>query len=201
MSMGCDRAVGLKSQTREHAHACEARCRSTYLVLRKHLKATDQTIANCGAVKRPNQNMTQHHDVTMYVTYSNSLTAIMLTLDPTTLFFWTISDPPPKKMKYSVESWAKYIPSNAKPASCAPSQALTTASSRSATSSVLTSAITISAHVPLKIKQEPDSVYTYDGGISDREETSGVERDAAHASPIKGKKRLTSEVSTFTARC
>jgi hypothetical protein len=185
----------------------------------------DQTIANCGPIavgKHPNQNMT-HDDMDhnmMYITYSDSL--IMLTLNPTMLFYWTISNPPPKKMKYSVESWAKSIPSNAKPASRAPSQAnlattrkssssncygsttpaLTSATSRSAASSVLTSAITItSAHVPVKIKQDPDSIYAYDGGISDCEETAGVEHNAAHASPIKGKKCLTSEVSTSTTRC
>ena len=140
----------------------------------------------------------------------------MLTLNPTTLFYWTLSDPPAKKMKYSVESWAKSIPSNAKPASRPTSQAnsvktgksstnrygstapaLTSASSRAA-SSVLTSAITItSAQDPAKIKQDPDSIYMYDGGLSDHEETAGVERDAAYASPIKGKRRLNSEVSTF----
>jgi hypothetical protein len=32
--------------------------------------------------------------------------------------------------------------------------------------------------------------------LSDHEETTGIERDAAHASPIKGRKRLNSEVST-----
>jgi len=48
----------------------------------------------------------------------------VLTLDPTALFYWTISlNPTPKKMKYSVEAWAKPIPSNAKLASHAPSQA------------------------------------------------------------------------------
>jgi hypothetical protein len=187
----------------------------------------DQTIANCSPVavgKCPNQNMTRDdmdHN-TMYVIYLDLL--IMLTLNPTALFYWTISNPPPKKMKYSVESWAKSIPSNAKPASHTPSQAnpatmrkssssnhygstapaLTsaTSSSCSAASSVLTSAITItSAHVPVKVKQDPDSIYTYNGGISDHKETAGVERNAAHASPIKGKKHLTSEISTSTARC
>ena len=54
-----------------------------------------------------------------------------------------------------------------------------------------------SAQDYIKFKQDPDSIYTYDGGLSDHEETAGVERDAAHASPIKGKRRLNSEVSTF----
>jgi hypothetical protein len=143
----------------------------------------------------------------------------MLTLDPMTLFYWTLSDPPPKKMKYSVESWVKMIPSNLKPASHAPSlvnsvkmgksnisrygstrsvPAITSASSH-ADSSVLTSEITITpAHhdnVPIKVKEDSDSCL-YDGGLSDREELTGAECDAAHNSPIKGKKRLNSGVST-----
>jgi hypothetical protein len=130
----------------------------------------------------------------------------MLTLDPTTLFYWTLSDPPPQKIKSStVETWAKSIPSSAKPVTRKSSTschsftalALTSASSH-ATSSILTSNITItSAQDHIKIKQDPDSIYTYDGGLSDHEETAGVERDAAHASPIKGKRRLNSKVSNF----
>ena len=148
----------------------------------------------------------------------------MLTLDETTLFYWTLSDPPPgKKMRYSVESWAKSIPSNAKPTSRAPSQATSAKTKKSSTtdqrygstgtstpaltsplsyatsSSVLTREIVISsAHhdVPVKIKENPNSVYLHEGGLSDHEEMTGVERDAAHASPIKGRKRLDSKVIT-----
>ena len=160
----------------------------------------------------------------------------MLTLDPTTLFYWSLSDPPTKKMKYTIESWVKTVKPNAKPASRATTSqvnsvktrksasttgkrngstgkrdgstgaatALMSASSRSqaaGSASVLTSDIAITdAQVPqaIKIKQDiddHDDIYTYDGALSDREETAGVERDAAHASPIKGKKRLNSEVS------
>ena len=167
----------------------------------------DQAIAKC-----PNQNNLTG-DVRMYIPYSFKLITIMLMLDPTILFYWTLSDPPPKKIKSStVETWAKSIPSSAKPvtswatvktgksstnshSSSAP--ALTRASSRP-TSSVLTGDMAItSAQDYIKFKQDPDSIYTYDGGLSDHEETAGVERDAAHASPIKGKRRLNSEVSTF----
>jgi hypothetical protein len=66
--------------------------------------------------------------------------------------------------------------------------------------SVLTNEITItSTHhhdVPVKVKQDSNSVRLYDGGLSDQEEINGVEHDAAHASPIKGKKRLNSHVGT-----
>ena len=156
----------------------------------------------------------------------------MLTLDPTTLFYWTLSDPPPEKTKYSIDSWLKNVQSkklasrsmsqtnsvktgvtgrtSAKPygstaastAGARSAPALTSAgvSSRS-TSSVLTNAITITnAQVPLavKVKQDTDAtIYTYDGALSDHEETAGLERDAAIASPVKGKRRLNSEVSTF----
>ena len=151
----------------------------------------------------------------MYVTYSFELTSNMLTLDPTTLFYWTLSDLPPKKMKYSIKSWVKSIPSNAKPASRTASRtnsvkmerlttnsynsmapALTSASSHPA-SSVLTSAIMItSTQVPIKIKQDLDAIYTYDGALSDHKETAGLKHDTAHTSPTKGKRRLNSEVST-----
>jgi hypothetical protein len=94
-------------------------------------------------------------------------------------------------MKFSVEAWVKSIPSNAKPTSHAPSQAnsmktgksssttkcynstapaLTSGTSSRSATSILTSAITITsaAHVPPKIKQDPDPIYTQDeGGISD----------------------------------
>ena len=117
-------------------------------------------------------------------------------------------------MKFSVESWAKAIPSNA--ASCTTSQAnsvrsgktsthtgtapaLTSSRSQAASSaSILTSGISITnAQVPeaVKIKQDKNAIYSYDGALSDNEEITGVERDAAHASPIKGKKCLNSEVS------
>lgn len=136
----------------------------------------------------------------------------MLTLDSTTLFYWTLSDPPPKIKFSAVESWAKSIPPG--PAKPATSQAISvktrksytnrssttpglTSATSHAASSVLTSAITItSAQDPIKIKQDPDSIYAYNGGLSDHEETAGLERDAAYASPIKGKRRLNSEVST-----
>lgn len=147
----------------------------------------------------------------------------MLTLDPTTLFYWSLSDPPSKKMKYSVESWAKNI-ANANPASRATSRAnsvrtgkasttgtskrhgstapaLSASGSSQPASSVLTNAITVTdAQVPrtVKINQDTDTIYAHNGAISDCEETAGVERDAAFASPNKGKRRLNSEVSTLS---
>ena len=147
----------------------------------------------------------------------------MLTLDQTTLFYWSLSDPhPSKRMKYSVESWAKTIPSNAasrttsqagsvktgtrRPSSTGTGKrhngstpALTSSQSLASSTqaaSILTNDINITnAQVPeAKVKQDPNAIYSYDGALSDKEEINGVERDAYHASPIKGKTRVSSEV-------
>ena len=117
-------------------------------------------------------------------------------------------------MKIYVESWAKTIPSNA--ASNTTSQAnsvrsgktstqmgtaldLTSSQSQAASSaSILTSGISITNTQVLKavkIKQDKNAIYSYDGALSDNEEITGVEHDEAHASPIKDKKHLNSEVS------
>jgi len=39
-----------------------------------------------------------------------------------------------------------------------------------------------------------DTIQVYEGGLEDEDEISGLERDVAVASPIKGKTRLTSMV-------
>ncbi len=39
-----------------------------------------------------------------------------------------------------------------------------------------------------------DAIQVYEGGLEDEDEISGLERDVAVASPIKGKTRLTSTV-------
>ena len=131
----------------------------------------------------------------------------MLTLDPFTLFYWNLSDPPAKKVSYSVEAWAKSVPSNAKPPSRAPTAtssrsvpALTNASSRFTGHSVLTDgiAITSKAAPTVRIKPDPDFIDIYDGGLSDHDEIRGRERDVAILSPPKGKMRLNSEVSILS---
>jgi hypothetical protein len=130
----------------------------------------------------------------------------------------SLSDLPSKRMKYTVDSWAKTLPKG-NPMSRRPgansvksgrassagnrnssngtgsAPALTSSRSQAASSaSILTGGITISnkqAPETVKIKE---GVYWYEGGLSDNDETVGVERDAALASAFKGKKRLTSEV-------
>ena len=50
-----------------------------------------------------------------------------------------------------------------------------------------------------KVNPEPASTigFNENGGLSDNDETMGAEREAAFASPFKGKKRLTSEVRKY----
>lgn len=72
--------------------------------------------------------------------------------------------------------------------------------SLASSASVLTNNITITNPQvysnAIKIKQDKpeDAIYTSDRALLYYEETTGVKREAALASPIKGKKRLNSEV-------
>jgi hypothetical protein len=143
----------------------------------------------------------------------------MLTLDQSTLFYWTLSD---KKQKHgrAINDWASAIPSNAKPVSCAASQvahppsqmarkpssscsilplpSLTSGTSGSTAPSVLTNNVRIVSHVapaPAKVKPKPiDIRVNSNAGLSDNNETNGNERKAAVNSPPKGRKCITSDV-------
>jgi hypothetical protein len=76
---------------------------------------------------------------------------------------------------------------------------LTNASPRCTGLSVLTNTVFITARAPpVQVKPDPDAIVVIDGGLSDHEETGGVECDVAYASPFKGFQRLNSEVrATF----
>ena len=139
----------------------------------------------------------------------------LLTLDQSTLFYWTLSDASQKKRKHSskINEWAATIPATAKPTFQAPRStsshsksdipSLTSGASRSSAPSVLTDNVKIisyRASNPVKVKAEPVpelSMYD-DGGLSDNDEIRGEEREVAINSPPKGKKRVTSEVSLFS---
>ncbi|KAG2110497.1 hypothetical protein DEU56DRAFT_920176 [Suillus clintonianus] len=119
------------------------------------------------------------------------------------------STPNGKDFSTGINDWAASIPKNAKPTKATTSQPsifknstssrrlppLTNASTRSSTNSVLTENVLISHAIP--ITQEPkeqDTLQLHDGlgGLSDEDETQGLEREAAVASPPKGKKRVSS---------
>ncbi|KAG2114136.1 hypothetical protein DEU56DRAFT_761879 [Suillus clintonianus] len=122
------------------------------------------------------------------------------------------STPNGKDFSTGINDWAASIPKNAKPTKATTSQPsifknstssrrlppLTNASTRSSTNSVLTENVLISHAIP--ITQEPkeqDTLQLHDGlgGLSDEDETQGLEREAAVASPPKGKKRVSSSLS------
>lgn len=146
----------------------------------------------------------------------------MLTLDKTTLYYYFLSDDSTSnKRKFSagINEWAESIVNASKPTSKASKSnkslkssksssrsasvlpLSTNVSSRPSADSVLTKNITISQTVPAPIKVETNdhdgAILIVDGGISDEDETKGFERDAAVASPPKGKKRVTSTVSNI----
>src|SRR5882724_13090660 len=104
----------------------------------------------------------------------------MLALNPMTLFYWDISNPPTKRFKHSIESWTKSISANAKPASWATHSqansmrsgnfsggcsisvipALTNATSHSTDVSILsdTVAVTCTQVAPVRIKPDPNLI-------------------------------------------
>ncbi|KIM72140.1 hypothetical protein PILCRDRAFT_93585, partial [Piloderma croceum F 1598] len=112
-----------------------------------------------------------------------------------------------EKFLSGINGWAASIPHNTKPVSKAFSKPgttktgtsrgnsilppLTNATTRSSASSVLTKNVTISQLAPV-VKLEPGGVSIFDGALSDEDEANGIERDAAVASPPKGKKCVTS---------
>src|SRR5882762_1738490 len=128
----------------------------------------------------------------------------MLTLDSTTLYYYFLSDSTSNNSKKyfsaGINDWAASIPSNAKPMSKRSTSTLlsagssvpplTNASTRSSGNSVL------SKRVMITTKVEP-RIQIIDGGLSDEDETVGVEREAAVASPPKGKNCATSAVSNI----
>src|ERR1700722_10262491 len=139
----------------------------------------------------------------------------LLTLDQSTLFYWTLSDLSKKRKHKDVIEWAAKIPGDVKPASHASSHiaacshagrsksgvpSLTAGTSRSSAPSVLTDGVKIFSSGmadSAKVKAEPAPEITImsDGGLSDNDETNGEERRAAVNSPPKGKKRVNSNVS------
>ena len=142
-----------------------------------------------------------------------------LTLDESTLFYWSLSDASHTKQKRlsAIDKWASAIPST-KSTSQGPKStssrvntvktevpSLTSGSSgRSYAPSVLSDNVKIVSHhssdAVTKVKSEnvPALSLYNNGGLSDNDEVKGEEREVAIKSPLKGKKRITSEVFFFS---
>ena len=123
----------------------------------------------------------------------------MLTLDQSTLFYWTLSDTSHKKQKHAsaIKDWALAVPATTKhtlkaPSSLAKSDVppLTSGTSHSSAPSVLTNNVKIISHHSVKVKAElsPTLLLHTDGGLSDNGERIGEEWEAVINSPPKGKK-------------
>jgi hypothetical protein len=136
----------------------------------------------------------------------------LLTLDHSTLFYWTLSDTTPTQNR--VSQWAHTVPIS-KPTSRPPSVAsyarstapsLTNAASHSSATTSSTSVITNDVKITnrksklVRVKTEPNLTtisLNDNGGLSDNDEIMGEERDVAIKSPPKGKKRVTNEVGYY----
>jgi len=132
-----------------------------------------------------------------YVFCDELLLRTMLTLDPTTLFYLSLMETSNPKKGGLIDMWAAGVPTRLplsknsnKPASIRSIPSLTIGSTRSTSTLVLTNRVAITSAEPQVIDISDDEF-----GFPDEDETKGPERDAAVASPPKGKKRVTSSVS------
>ena len=144
----------------------------------------------------------------MSVLYLTPIMLPLLTLDESTLFYWTLSDTSYKTQNRTsaINRWASSVGSiksmsqSGAPKSTSshaktdiPSLTVGT-SSRSHASSVLTDNVKIIA----KLEAEPAVLSIHNnGGLSDNDEMGGEEQDFAIKSPPKGKRRITSKVFFF----
>ena len=141
----------------------------------------------------------------------------LLTLDQSTLFYRTLSnfytgnnrDP-----SDGIREWRLAVPKSkpisqvansltrhARPRSTTPS--VMSGAGRSSAPSVLTGNVTIitecqpSGLAKVNPKLASTTGFNENGGLSDNDEIKGAEREAALASPLKGKRRITSKVHKF----
>jgi len=191
----------------------------------------------------PDQSSTEQADPIRQVLSLLSTLMSLLTLDESTLLYWTLSGQyigGKRKREDEITEWSSAVPnrtnkgtsraglraavtSHARPSSArsaAPSRrsgagrsstpslisgtgrsstpSLISGAGRSSAPSVLTDKVKIISRTSesAKVKPEPAPVVCLrdDGGLSDNDEMAGEEREAAFASPFKGKKRVTSEV-------
>ena len=151
----------------------------------------------------------------------------LLTLDESTLFFWTLSDSSSSNKRKSegeeINNWAAKVPRNAAPSSHTRSNAtvpsisrrsvpsLTSGTSRSHSSRSSKAHSSRTDNVKIANRDTVDLVsaqaaaktiaVTSDGGLLDNDEINGEEWLAAVNSPLKGKKRVTSDVSPLWVMC
>jgi len=118
----------------------------------------------------------------------------MLTLDQTTLFYFSLRDTPIDKDKLGlVTTWAAKVPSYAKK-TCDPGPNSTQSTSTPPLTLASSHSSRSASSRAVKVTHANVEVISDTGGLSDHDETVGDERDLAIKSPPKGGRRLTSKV-------
>jgi hypothetical protein len=135
------------------------------------------------------------------------LTMTMLTLDRTTVFYFSLMQTSDQKSQYCglISSWAAEVSAgcahskaSSKPGGVCSIPSLTNGTTQSTSTSVLTNRVAItSANLGVVNVSDAESGH----GFPDEDETKGVEWDAAVTSPPKGKKHATSSVSVAPYKC
>lgn len=130
----------------------------------------------------------------------------LLTLDPTTLFYWNLSNTYIKDAHSGardIKTWSQEVVLDVKTSkrkSAATPSLTTSGRSRTSQSTASRPPPSTASHVSalsngIKISGLDDEPFMENGAISDRDETAGDEFEAKKASPAKGNVRLTSAVS------
>jgi hypothetical protein len=121
----------------------------------------------------------------------------MLTLDPTTLFYFSLRDDDCDHEGF-IQDWAARVPRNAKPGNSyrKSTPSLTRGSTRgSRAPRSIQSGAPPSTRSALNSVKISGGIQVAEGGLPDADKTRGCERDAAIKSPMKGNKRVRSSVS------
>ena len=134
--------------------------------------------------------------------------SVMLTLDETTLFYYSLSLSKGKKFSSLIQEWADFVDNTTKP-KVSNSTCGSTSTTLASTSTRATKVSPLNDHVAIisRVREEVPksavqsnadlSVDSVSGGLADEEELQGAERDEAINSPPKGKVRATSAVSHY----
>jgi hypothetical protein len=124
----------------------------------------------------------------------------MLTLDETTLFYYSLSLSNGKKTSSLIKDWADYVDTATNPklrTNNARSSTSTRTSSQATKVSPLSDQVAITSQKPAGPSKADLSIDNVTGGLADEDEVEGAERDEAINSPPKGKVRATSAVSHY----
>lgn len=156
-----------------------------------------------------------HHEKKKYVPITSSpfTFRMELTLDQTTLFYYSLNSNETTQKSSFVKNWAAKagtFSAPSKPGTSTTSKSrtgapsLVNASTRSSSTSALTSGVVINSNRKFdKLTNSTELSWPsadeegIQGNFVDEDETKGAERDAAVASPFKGKVRATSSVCSM----